>query len=270
MATMLSGFIKNAIATSLTTGTSYPVSATIKEIRFYTGSQPISPEDIETGILLGTISLISNDYNSSNNGSSGLVSSKQTNAIASGIIGWARVYGSTGIALFDVIVTSSGNGGGAIVSNVSVVSGSQIILTNLTVSQNYQINNVFINIGLKNRIVDWIIGKSNSVYDIRFYSVNGSINIPTNVNTNLLAMKSTNTNLVVNNDEAKNNSNINCDYFANIGTVRWLCLSDNFYTFQLWAKVTNSLGDGDIILDNLNVVSSPYTIPSNSIVIKVI
>lgn len=121
--TALADVIKNAIDGGAGAGT----------IKVYTGTKPAGPDTaITSQTLLGTLTC-SDPCGST---SSGVLTfsaiTQDSSADATGTAAWARIADSSGTAIVDVSVGTSGTD--LIMNTVSVVSGGPIAVTSLTIT----------------------------------------------------------------------------------------------------------------------------------------
>lgn len=104
------------------------------EIR--TGSQPASVADTATGTLLATL-----DFPNPALADSNITSDFDYDlpisgtAVADGTIGWCRAYLTDGTtALWDGLVTLTGNGGDVIATTLTVVTSDVVEVTNINIA----------------------------------------------------------------------------------------------------------------------------------------
>ncbi len=77
--------------------------------KVYTGTQPTTANDAETGTLLATFTLADPAYSASSTGVAALAGTpRATTGLAAGTAGWFRVEDSTGANVFDGTVGTSG------------------------------------------------------------------------------------------------------------------------------------------------------------------
>lgn len=103
-------------------------------VKIYTGSQPASANDAETGTLLATITLADPAFGAAASGVASATDPASVNAVATGTAGWFRVEDSTGANVMDGDCTATGGGGTMTLSTTSLVSGSPVDITSFTVT----------------------------------------------------------------------------------------------------------------------------------------
>jgi hypothetical protein len=117
----------------------------IGRINFYTGAQPASANDAASGTLLATVTLASDAFGEPSAGAIAMNDVATTTALASGTVGYYRIYrtgdtapgsaaGATDRRL-DGSVTATGGGGDVTFDVVAWVSGGTVDLTALTFTQ---------------------------------------------------------------------------------------------------------------------------------------
>lgn len=103
-------------------------------VKIYTGAQPTTANDTETGTLLATITLADPAFGSGSSGVATATDPASVNASATGAAGWFRVEDSTGANVMDGDCTATGGGGSMTLSTTSLVSGSPVDITSFTVT----------------------------------------------------------------------------------------------------------------------------------------
>jgi hypothetical protein len=103
-------------------------------VKIYTGSQPTTGNDTETGSLLATITLADPAFGSASTGVATATDPVSVNASGTGTAGWFRLEDSTGANIFDGDCTATGGGGTMTLSTTSLVSGSPVDITSFTVT----------------------------------------------------------------------------------------------------------------------------------------
>lgn len=103
-------------------------------VKIYTGSQPTTANDTETGTLLATIALADPAFGAASSGVATATDPASVNASATGTAGWFRVEDSTGANVMDGDCTVTGGGGSMTLSTTSLVSGSPVDITSFTVT----------------------------------------------------------------------------------------------------------------------------------------
>ena len=103
-------------------------------VKIYTGSQPASANDAESGTLLATIDLADPAFGAAASGVATATDPASVNASATGTAGWFRVEDSTGANVMDGDCTATGGGGTMTLSTTSLVSGSPVDITSFTVT----------------------------------------------------------------------------------------------------------------------------------------
>ncbi|MFF8831372.1 hypothetical protein [Streptomyces sp. NPDC015131] len=107
MALRLATAVRNAMADAVTTRVDAGAGA--GTIKIYTGSQPATANDAETGTLLATFTLSDPSYGAASSGVITLAGTPKTvAAAATGTAGWFRVEDSTGANVYDGAVGTSG------------------------------------------------------------------------------------------------------------------------------------------------------------------
>lgn len=131
--------IGTSAATAAVDAVSALLNAGTVEIR--TGSQPASVGTAATGTLLGTLTLSATAFGAATTANPSVATANaitgDTSADASGTAGWFRAYRSAGngsTAIIDGSITASGGGGDMIISNVNVVAGGTLDITEWTIS----------------------------------------------------------------------------------------------------------------------------------------
>ena len=102
--------------------------ATAGQLRMYTGGQPSSPDSAASGTLLATFTLADPAFEAPTAGTMVLDADPDivATAVASGTAGWMRFVSSTGTAVMDGSVGTSG--ADFIVNTTSIVSGQNVTL----------------------------------------------------------------------------------------------------------------------------------------------
>lgn len=103
-------------------------------VKIYTGSQPTTGNDTETGTLLATVTLANPAFGAASAGVATATDPTSVNAVATGTAGWFRVEDSAGANVFDGDCTATGGGGSMTLSTTSLVSGSPVDITSFTVT----------------------------------------------------------------------------------------------------------------------------------------
>ena len=103
-------------------------------VKIYTGSQPTTGNDTETGTLLATVVLADPAFGSASAGVATATDPAPVNAVATGTAGWFRLEDSTGANVFDGDCTVTGGSGSMTLSTTSLVSGSPVDITSFTVT----------------------------------------------------------------------------------------------------------------------------------------
>lgn len=103
-------------------------------VKIYTGAQPASANDAESGTLLATITLADPAFGAAASGVATATDPASVNAVATGTAGWFRVEDSTGANVMDGDCTATGGGGSMTLSTTSLVSGSPVDITSFTVT----------------------------------------------------------------------------------------------------------------------------------------
>lgn len=133
MAVRLPTATRNALTTQI--GTLTDAGAGAGKIRFYTGSQPASANDVASGTLVADAALPDPSWGAPSAGVSTLNDPASVNATAAGVIGWARVLDSNNNTVVDLSVSGPGGGGDLIVSNTNVAIGQAVdIQNNVTIT----------------------------------------------------------------------------------------------------------------------------------------
>jgi hypothetical protein len=98
-------------------------------IEIRTGAQPATPETAASGTLLATFVLADPSFETPSAGSMDIDANPDLTCTAAntGTAGYARVKDSTGVAIFDGSVATSG--GDFTISTTSIVSGETLTLT---------------------------------------------------------------------------------------------------------------------------------------------
>jgi hypothetical protein len=103
-------------------------------IKIYSGAIPATGDTAESGTLLATVTLADPAFGSAAAGVATGTDPASVNAVATGTAGWFRLEDSTGANVFDGDVTATGGGGTMTLSTTSLVSGSPVDITSLTVT----------------------------------------------------------------------------------------------------------------------------------------
>jgi hypothetical protein len=103
-------------------------------VKIYTGSQPASANDAESGTLLATITLADPAFGAAATGVATATDPASVNAVATGTAVWFRVEDSTGANVMDGDCTATGGCGSMTLSTTSLVSGSPVDITSFTVT----------------------------------------------------------------------------------------------------------------------------------------
>lgn len=94
------------------------------------GSQPASANDVASGLLLCTFSLVDPAFGAASGGSAAVASTpRTTTGAATGTAGWCRALDSTGATVLDGSVSVTGGGGDFQLNTVTIGSGSAVELT---------------------------------------------------------------------------------------------------------------------------------------------
>lgn len=131
MATRISTTARNAACDAIVDLTDGgPAAGTIK---VYTGSQPATANDAETGTLLATFTLADPAFGNAATGVASLTSvPRTTTGLAAGTAGWFRLEDSTGANILD---GSVGTSGADLILNTTTISvGVSVEITSGTVT----------------------------------------------------------------------------------------------------------------------------------------
>lgn len=103
-------------------------------LRIYSGTQPASAATAASGTLLAELTLGSPAFGSASNGvATANAITGDTSADATGTAGWFRVRNSSGTAVFDGEVGTSG--ADLNLSSTSIQSGAEVNVTSLTITE---------------------------------------------------------------------------------------------------------------------------------------
>ena len=103
-------------------------------LRIYSGTQPASAGTAASGTLLAELTLGNPAFGSASNGVATANSiTGDTSADATGTAGWFRVRNSSGTAVFDGEVGTSGSD--LNLSSTSIQSGAEVSVTSLTITE---------------------------------------------------------------------------------------------------------------------------------------
>ena len=118
--------LANAIKTAIDAGSG---AGTIK---IYSGSQPATPQDTATGVLLVTLNFGDPSFGSASVGVITANAIAQVNAVATNTAGYARLADSDGNAIMDVDIGTSG--ATINLNTTSIVSGGPVAITSATIT----------------------------------------------------------------------------------------------------------------------------------------
>lgn len=104
------------------------------KVEIRSGAQPATPATAASGTLLATVNLPNPAYGAASaSGVATLLGVPLTGAVATGgTAGWARIYDRTSPtpnAIYDVVVTATGGGGGLELSTVTLTTGVDVVIT---------------------------------------------------------------------------------------------------------------------------------------------
>lgn len=103
-------------------------------IQIRTGSKPANPNTAATGTLLGTLTFSDPAFGAASTGvATAAAITSDSVADASGTAGWFRALDSSGNAVFDGTIGTSG--ADLIMADLSVVAGGVIAISSLTYTQ---------------------------------------------------------------------------------------------------------------------------------------
>jgi len=105
------------------------------ELRVYTLTQPVDPNDVPTGVLLGTSTLPATPFTSAVDGVINKNGSWLGEIIATGAAGWFRMYSSDFLSWVDGDVTAVGGGGVIEMTDLNFVSGNVFVVDTVTITQ---------------------------------------------------------------------------------------------------------------------------------------
>ncbi len=133
MATRISTAARNAAASAIAgLLDGGPAAGTIK---VYTGAQPASANDAESGTLLATFVLSDPAFGAASSGVAALAGTPlSATGAANGTAGWFRAEDSTGANVLDGSVTATGGGGDLELSTTTISIGLTVELTSGTVT----------------------------------------------------------------------------------------------------------------------------------------
>jgi hypothetical protein len=126
----LSTAARNALANVIKTA--IDAGAGAGTIKIYSGSQPATPQDTATGVLLVTLSFGDPSFGSASVGVITANAIAQVNAVATNTAGYARIADSDGNAIMDVDVGTSG--ATINLNTTSIVSGGPVAITSATIT----------------------------------------------------------------------------------------------------------------------------------------
>lgn len=101
-------------------------------ISIYTGSQPASANDAETGTLLATIQIPAPGWNAAASNQATLAATVSDVAGASGTAGWARLRSNGDTYRVDGTIGTSGTD--FIISNATIGAGDDVEMTGATIA----------------------------------------------------------------------------------------------------------------------------------------
>lgn len=112
---------------------------TTGRIEIRTGAKPATPDTAATGTLLATIDLVDPAFGNAAAGVATLLGTPYTAAfVAGGTAGWFRVYDGTAVTrlpVFDGDITATGGGGDMQLSNTTIASGVDLLITGTSYTQ---------------------------------------------------------------------------------------------------------------------------------------
>jgi len=126
----LSTTARNALADAIKTA--IDAGSGVGTIKIYSGSQPATPQDAPTGVLLVTLAFGDPSFGSASVGVITANAIAQVNAVATDTAGYARIADSDGNAIMDVDVGTSGctiN-----LNTTSIVTGGPVSITSATIT----------------------------------------------------------------------------------------------------------------------------------------
>ena len=131
----LSTAARNAAASAVAVGQMVLGTGTaVLQIR--SGAQPATPDTTASGTLLATVSLPNPAFGTPATGVSALLGTPITAAfVAAGTAGHFRVLNRNGDAVMDGDITVTGGGGTLQLSNVTIASGVDVVITGTSYTQ---------------------------------------------------------------------------------------------------------------------------------------
>jgi hypothetical protein len=105
-------------------------------VKFYTGTQPATPETALSGqTLLATLTMTDPAAPGASGGTLTFSAITEDSAAdASGTATWARVEDSNSVAIFDADVTATGGGGIIQINTVTIAAGGPVRITSATLN----------------------------------------------------------------------------------------------------------------------------------------
>lgn len=104
-------------------------------IEIYTGTQPATANDAPTGTLLATVELSNPAFSSAASGIASKSGSWTAIAVSTDDAGWFRMKSSDGLVVKDGSVTATGGGGEIELSNITITTGSVVVINSATITQ---------------------------------------------------------------------------------------------------------------------------------------
>lgn len=173
--TFSSTYFRDPIVNAITGSSSSSINQLCYSVDFYSGSQPASPDITPSGTQLASGISLSGKYSAPSAGVCTLSASVAGTASASGTIGFARIFDSSGNPVIDTTVGLTGSGAGCIVSSLSVTSGGTITILNLDIKMPYDSGgSLKLNSDVVNRLAAMVAGIDGTAMEM---GVNGAIKI---------------------------------------------------------------------------------------------
>ena len=104
-------------------------------IEIYTGAQPASANDASTGTLLATVELPNPAFSAASSGVASKNGTWTALAVETDEAGWFRMKSSDGLTIKDGAVTAVAGGGEIELSNITITSGSVVVINSATITQ---------------------------------------------------------------------------------------------------------------------------------------
>lgn len=126
---------RNAAATAVAV-TQMAIGAGTSSLQIRSGAQPATPDTAASGTLLATVALPNPAFGTPSSGVATLLGTPLTGVfVAGGTAGHFRILNRNGDPVMDGDITITGGGGSLTLSNLTIASGVDVVITGTSFTQ---------------------------------------------------------------------------------------------------------------------------------------